>query len=117
MMLDKKFIAKCECRLKKELINSEQKVKDLKNEYHQVLLGAGGSDFADLSTQTQIVDRIQIEKNKLFKKIKMINDALHRIEKGTYGICAYTEEPIEKKRLEIIPWTTLSIEGSRALAK
>jgi DnaK suppressor protein len=37
---------------------------------------------------------------------------LGRIEKGTYGVCEETEEPIEVERLRAIPWTRLSIEGA-----
>ncbi len=49
-----------------------------------------------------------------------INDALGRIESGTYGICEGTGEQIPKKRLEAIPWArycvncaTLSEKGMR----
>lgn len=36
--------------------------------------------------------------------------ALGRIEDGTYGICEGLGIPIEKKRLEAIPWTRYSLE-------
>ena len=41
-----------------------------------------------------------------------IEMALGRIERGSYGICEETEEPIELERLLTIPWTRLSIEGA-----
>lgn len=41
-----------------------------------------------------------------------IEQALLRIEKGTYGLCEETDEPIETARLLTIPWTRLSIEGA-----
>ena len=34
-----------------------------------------------------------------------------RIERGQYGICEETEEPIETERLLAVPWTRL-IEGA-----
>ena len=45
-------------------------------------------------------------------RLKEIEYALHKIEMGTYGICEETDEPIERKRLEKMPWTRLSIEAA-----
>ena len=38
------------------------------------------------------------------KRIKEIDDALRRIEEGTYGLCELTNMPIPEERLEEIPW-------------
>ena len=38
------------------------------------------------------------------KLISEIDQALERIENGTYGICQVNGEPIPKPRLEAIPW-------------
>jgi RNA polymerase-binding transcription factor DksA len=35
-------------------------------------------------------------------------EALRRIERGTYGICEISGEPIEEKRLQAIPWATIT---------
>lgn len=42
-------------------------------------------------------------------KLKAIDEALYRIEQGTYGCCEECEEAIGEKRLENQPWTTLCI--------
>ena len=42
-----------------------------------------------------------------------IEDALHRIETGTYGICEGTGKPISKARLEAQPWARYSVEYAR----
>jgi RNA polymerase-binding protein DksA len=39
------------------------------------------------------------------KLIAEIDDALGRIENGTYGICEVNREPIFRERLRAIPWT------------
>ncbi len=44
------------------------------------------------------------------KLIKKIDEALARIEGGTYGICESCGNPISIKRLEARPVTTLCIE-------
>ena len=45
------------------------------------------------------------------KLISKINDALKRIEDGTYGYCEETGEPISLRRLDARPIATLSIEA------
>ena len=36
--------------------------------------------------------------------VAAIDQALLRIERGEYGICERCEEPIEERRLEVVPW-------------
>ena len=43
-------------------------------------------------------------------KLRLIENALSRIEAGTYGVCEDCEQEIKAKRLEKQPWTTLCIE-------
>jgi len=69
-------------------------------------------DEADLASahisQTQALN----QRDKFLAKIKEVDEALARLENGTYGICEETEEDIEDKRLVAIPWTRLSLEGA-----
>jgi DnaK suppressor protein len=44
-----------------------------------------------------------------------IDDALHRIEAGTYGICEGTGKPISRARLEAQPWARYSVEYARMI--
>ena len=50
-------------------------------------------------------------KDRARKLIGKIDDALKRIEDGTYGYCEETGEPIGIDRLEARPVATLSIEA------
>lgn len=45
------------------------------------------------------------------KFIESLEHALMRIENKTYGICRVTGKLINKKRLELVPHATLSIEA------
>ena len=45
------------------------------------------------------------------KFIRDLKNALIRIENKTYGICRVTSKLINKKRLELVPHATLSIEA------
>lgn len=49
--------------------------------------------------------------------LRELNDALAKIQNGTYGICEGTGLPISKARLEAQPWARHSIEHARALEK
>jgi len=68
-------------------------------------------DFADRAsseTDRAIELRARDRQRKLIAKIE---DALTRIDDGTYGYCEETGEPISIKRLEARPIATLSIEA------
>jgi RNA polymerase-binding protein DksA len=60
--------------------------------------------------QSLSLDLAQVDRNL----IKEIDDALERINKGTYGICEMTGKPISRDRLDELPWTRYSIEAARA---
>ena len=44
------------------------------------------------------------------KILQAIEDALQRVEKGTYGACRDCGEPIAEARLGAIPWTRVCIK-------
>lgn len=45
--------------------------------------------------------------------LREIDEALERIENGTYGICVATGKPIAKVRLRATPWAKYCIEYAR----
>ena len=65
-------------------------------------------DRASLETDKALDLRTKDRARKLISKI---DDALARIENGTYGFCEETGEPIGLERLEARPVATLSIEA------
>lgn len=66
------------------------------------------ADRASLEAERSVVLRTRDRQRKLIAKIE---DALRRIENGTYGLCAETGEPISLKRLEARPIATLSVDA------
>ncbi len=42
--------------------------------------------------------------------LQLIQEALGRIEDGSYGSCTHCESLIQPKRLEAVPWTRLCIQ-------
>jgi DnaK suppressor protein len=66
-------------------------------------------DLADQATGNNEV-HIQLKLKQTDAKIlQAIEEALLRMEKGTYGICRDCGEPIAPARLEAIPWTRVCI--------
>lgn len=49
--------------------------------------------------------------------LREIEEALLRIDEGTYGLCMGTGRPIDKKRLRACPWAKYCIEYAKALEK
>ncbi len=66
------------------------------------------ADRASLEAERSLELRTRDRERKLLGKIE---EALKRIENGTYGYCEETMEPIGLRRLEARPIATLSIEA------
>ena len=66
-------------------------------------------DLADQASGNNEV-HIQLRLKQTDAKIlNAINEALERIEKGSYGVCRDCGEPIAEARLNAIPWTRVCI--------
>ena len=66
------------------------------------------ADRASSETDRAIELRARDRQRKLIAKI---DEALGRLEDGTYGYCEETGEPISLRRLEARPIATLSVEA------
>ena len=66
------------------------------------------ADRASSETDRAIELRARDRQRKLIAKI---DEALGRIEDGTYGYCEETGEPLSLRRLEARPIATLSVEA------
>lgn len=68
---------------------------------------------SDASEQSLSLDLAQVDRNL----IREIDEALRRIDDGTYGICELTHKPISADRLAELPWARHSIEAARELER
>jgi len=74
------------------------------------------SDEGDLSQQHH-EEWIFLNRNTIdMKLLREIDDALQRIEQGTYGVCLECEEPISVKRLEAVPWARYCVACQEDIA-
>ena len=77
-------------------------------------LSEGGILEADITDRASVETERALElrtRDRARKLISKIDQALVRVEAGTYGICEETDEPIGLKRLEARPIATMSIEA------
>jgi DnaK suppressor protein len=87
------------------LADSSETLRHLQEES---LLKPDLTDRASLETERAIELRTRDRERKLISKI---DQALGRLDSGTYGYCEETDEPIGIRRLEARPIATLSIEA------
>ena len=77
-------------------------------------LSEGGIHEADITDRASVETDRALElrtRDRARKLISKIDQALYRIDNGTYGYCEETDEPIGLKRLEARPIATMSIEA------
>jgi len=67
-------------------------------------MGDAGTDQYD---QDFALGMISADQQAIYE----IEQAIDRIRNGTYGICELTGRPIERERLEIIPWTRYRLDA------
>jgi len=86
--------------------------------------GFSESDTSDTSPTFKILEEGQSalskeENGRLAmrqeKFIQSLENALIRINNGTYGVCRVTGKLIPKERLRVVPHATLSVEGKLML--
>ena len=112
--------------------DDEEFMNPLQREYFRLKLLQWRAELLSESTETlqhlkeeslsepDITDRATLETDRFNelrardrerKLISKIDEALQRIEDGTYGYCEETDEPIGVRRLDARPVATLSIEA------
>ncbi len=72
-----------------------------------------GDEASDLSNRQLLLSLNEADRKKLME----IDEALERIEEGTYGICEECGEPISIKRLEVKPTAIYCVECKSRLEK
>ena len=61
-------------------------------------------DPADIASNAYTKDLLFSQSTNERNILKLVHEALKRIESGEYGFCAHCEEEIQEKRLEAVPW-------------
>lgn len=65
--------------------------------------------MADQGTDAQEREKTFLLASREGRYLKYLDRAIQMIDEGTYGICQECKEPIQKKRLELVPTARLCI--------
>jgi DnaK suppressor protein len=85
----------------------------LAEETGELVSGSADQHMADTATETvdrEIGHTLEEHDGRL---LQAIDEALARIEAGTYGVCVNCGAQIPPERLEAMPWATLCIDCKR----
>ena len=112
---------KMKTRLEAKRAELKQSIADL-TEAHPEPVGPieaseGPQDFEDTAVdflETQQEQSILVNQQALLTEVE---DALKRIEDGTYGKCVNCGRPIPEERLEAIPWAARDVRCEEQLEK
>lgn len=73
-------------------------------------------DEGDLSQQSH-EEWIFLNRNTLdITLLRQVQDALRRLDQGTYGVCYECEEAISPKRLDAVPWAKFCVTCQERIA-
>lgn len=72
--------------------------------------GSKSGDWIDQSSQENDLHVRLALKQTDHKLLRAIEEAIHRIDQGAYGICMDCENEIAAARLEAVPWTRVCID-------
>ncbi|MFC0634334.1 RNA polymerase-binding protein DksA [Brevundimonas balnearis] len=104
----------------RQLAYFKKKLLDWKDDILRESKGTVSNLKAETENHPDLVDRASSESDRALelrtrdrqrKLISKIDEALRRIEDGSYGYCEETGEPISLGRLEARPTATLSVEA------
>ena len=74
-------------------------------------------DLCDWAASNMEADYVYMIGERLRQKLFLIEEALDAIENGEYGICAECGEPINEKRLLLMPFTLLCVRCQSEIEK
>ncbi len=76
-----------------------------KNQAYGKEAGAqGAQDLADMASSAYAKEFLFSLSNTERDMLHLVDEALARIEKERYGVCAVCSNAVERKRLEAVPW-------------
>lgn len=91
---------------KEEIVN---KISETYNESKEVESGIA-QDVADKAESSYTKEFLLSLSNAEREQLLLIDEALKRIDKKELGICQRCGKDINKKRLDVVPWTSYCID-------
>jgi len=118
MPLKKNEIAQFKKRLEEMRQQITRALQGTKKEVTEADTSKGYSQHSADEGTDDFVKSINLEvTNKEFGLLRQIERALEKVDEGTYGICDITGEEIPLKRLEAIPYATMTVKAQEKFEK
>jgi DnaK suppressor protein len=98
-------------RYKRLLLAKQQELTSTKSGESRIPVAGGWhGDLGDqANSETEAVLHLSVHRSE-GHLLRAIDEALARIQRGTFGVCQSCAQPIFKARLEAVPWTHLCRE-------
>jgi len=105
------WLLKDKKRLESELRDVESTMDQSQSEWMEDEMYQ--NHLADIGTETYMRESDLSLARNIKDLLARIDAALKRIDDGTFGICVVCGRPIEKERLEALPYVDLCIEDKK----
>ena len=119
--MDDKMIKELEAILLKEKAEAEVQLRKMKENGSKTSLlewtgklSSYDNHPADIGSESFEMEKMMTLNNNQQKLLDDINDAIEKIEKGTYGICETCSSEIDYERLKAIPYARECINCAKA---
>ena len=89
----------------------------LSEETGELLSSTADNHLADMASETYNRELDEGLEDDARGRLREVDEALARIESGSYGTCRVCGKEIAAERLEVLPWTTLCIDDARKLSR
>ena len=99
-------------KIKEELLTTKNTLTERLEKIEASKLREGGalsSDWSQQAVEMENFDVVDALEESEIKELEMIQHALERMEKGTYGICQSCGQAIAEARIMAIPYSTVCI--------
>lgn len=118
MPLKKSEIAQFKKRLEEMKLQVTRAIEGTKKEVTSPDESKGYSQHSADEGTDDFVKNINLEvTNKEFSLLRQIDRALEKIDENTYGVCDISGEEIPIKRLEAIPYATMTVKAQEKFEK
>lgn len=96
-------------RLLEELEAMEEHTPEVEDQVGMDVGGGYDEDLADVASSTFEREKGLALESSVQQLLTQVEEALARIDEGTYGICVRCGNPIDSARLKVLPYATLCI--------
>ena len=94
----------------KRLMHASGRIEEESESDDGELAGGVDNHLGDAASETYDRELEEGLDEGVRETLRQIDDALTRIDEGTYGLCEIDNKPIPEERLRAIPWTARCIE-------